>query len=50
MSPASIALNRFGYGFSAKDAAVDDPRAFLLRQFDAFDPAPAAVAATPAAP
>jgi uncharacterized protein (DUF1800 family) len=45
MSPASIALNRFGYGFSAKDAAVDDPRAFLLRQFDAFDPAPAAVAA-----
>jgi uncharacterized protein (DUF1800 family) len=45
MSPASIALNRFGYGFSAKDAAVGDPRAFLLRQFDAFDPAPAAVAA-----
>lgn len=45
MSPASIALDRFGYGFSAKDAAVGDPRAFLLRQFDAFDPAPAAVAA-----
>ena len=45
MSPASIALNRFGYGFNAKDAAVDDPRAFLLRQFDAFDPAPAAIAA-----
>lgn len=45
MSPASIALNRFGYGFSAKDAAVGDPRAFLLRQFDAFDPAPAAIAA-----
>jgi uncharacterized protein (DUF1800 family) len=45
MSPASIALNRFGYGFSAKDAAVGDPRAFLLRQFDAFDPSPAAIAA-----
>lgn len=45
MSPASIALNRFGYGFSAKDSAVGDPRAFLLRQCDAFDPAPAAIAA-----
>jgi uncharacterized protein (DUF1800 family) len=45
MSPASIALNRFGYGFSAKDAAVGDPRAFLLRQFDAFEPAPAGIAA-----
>ncbi|WP_301751320.1 DUF1800 family protein [uncultured Erythrobacter sp.] len=45
MSPASIALNRFGYGFSAKDSAVGDPRAFVLRQFDAFDPAPAAIAA-----
>jgi len=45
MSPASIALNRFGYGFSAKDAAVDDPRAFLLRQFDAFDPSTPAIAA-----
>lgn len=45
MTPASIALNRFGYGFSAKDAAVGDPRAFLLRQFDAFDPSPPAIAA-----
>ncbi len=45
MSLTSIALNRFGYGFSAKDSAVGDPRAFLLRQFNAFDPAPAAIAA-----
>lgn len=45
MSPASIALHRFGYGSSAKDGAVGDPRAFLLRQFDAFDPSPAAIAA-----
>ncbi|RNJ63389.1 MAG: DUF1800 domain-containing protein [Porphyrobacter sp. IPPAS B-1204] len=44
MSAASIALNRFGYGFSAKSAAPDDPRRFLLRQMDAFDPAPAAIA------
>ena len=49
MSAASIALNRFGYGFSAKASAgangLGDPRRFLLRQFDAFDPAPAAIAA-----
>jgi uncharacterized protein (DUF1800 family) len=45
MSPASIALNRFGYGFSTRDGAPNDPRRFLLRQLDAFDPAPAAIAA-----
>lgn len=45
MSAASIAINRFGYGFSAKDSAPDNPRRFLLRQMDAFDPAPAAIAA-----
>lgn len=44
MSAASIAMNRFGYGFSPKAAVPDDPRGFLLRQFDAFDPAPAAIA------
>ena len=44
MSAASLAMHRFGYGYSAKDAGPDDPRRFLLRQFDAFDPAPAAIA------
>ena len=44
MSAASIAINRFGYGFSAKSGAPDNPRRFLLRQLDAFDPAPAAIA------
>lgn len=47
MSPASIAINRFGYGYSAAAAPPDaaaDPRRALLRQFDAFDPAPAAIA------
>lgn len=45
MSAASIAINRFGYGFSPRSQAPDDPRRFLLQQMDAFDPAPAAIAA-----
>lgn len=45
VTPASIALNRFGYGMAGSDTAPADPRRFLLRQLDAFDPAPAAIAA-----
>lgn len=45
MSAASIALNRFGYGLAQGQQVPADPRAFLLRQLDAFDPAPAAIAA-----
>lgn len=48
MSAASIAINRFGYGFSARSGAgngvAGDPQRFLLRQMDAFDPAPGAIA------
>lgn len=46
MSTASIAINRFGYGYSAKAAPVNaDPRRALLGEIEAFDPAPAAIAA-----
>jgi uncharacterized protein (DUF1800 family) len=45
MSAASIALNRFGYGLARGEQPPDDPARHLLRQIDAFDPAPAAIAA-----
>ena len=44
MSPVSIALNRFGYGLARGAQPPGDPRAYLLRQFDAFDAAPRAIA------
>ena len=44
MTPASIAISRFGYGYAAGDTPPADPRRFLLRQLDAFDPAPPAIA------
>jgi uncharacterized protein (DUF1800 family) len=43
VSPASIALNRFGYGIAGTAEPPADPRRFLLRQLDLFDPAPGAV-------
>ena len=43
MTAASIAMNRFGYGLLAGESPPADPRRYLLRQFDAFDSAPAAV-------
>ena len=43
MSAASIAMNRFGYGFSHAVQPGDNPRKMLLRQIEAFDPAPAAI-------
>ena len=36
----SIALNRFGYGLKRGERAPTDPRRYLLRQFDAYDPRP----------
>ena len=45
MTPASIALNRFGYGIAPSEAAPKDPRRSLLDQLDRYDPAPAAIAA-----
>ncbi len=45
MSPASIALNRFGYGLAHGAKPPADPQAWLLRQIEAFDPAPRAITA-----
>ena len=34
MTPASIALSRFGYGISPRGTPQSDPRRSLLRQLD----------------
>lgn len=44
MTPASIALSRFGYGLAARQSPPDDPRRWLLRQIEAYDPAPQPIA------
>lgn len=49
MSGAAIALNRFGLGARAGEAAPDDPKAWLLAQLDAYEPWPAAWAQEPGA-
>ena len=43
MTPSSIALSRFGYGLGAREDAPKDPRAWLLRQLDRYDPAPVVI-------
>jgi uncharacterized protein (DUF1800 family) len=51
MTPAAIALNRFGLGARPDEAAPADPTRWLLAQFDAYEPLPAAwkpLARTPA--
>ena len=40
MSAAHIALSRFGYGLRLGERPPADPKAFLLRQIEAFDPSP----------
>jgi uncharacterized protein (DUF1800 family) len=45
MTPASIALSRFGYGIAAQGTAPQDPRKWLLAQLDAYDPAPPSITA-----
>lgn len=47
MTDAAIALNRFGLGVRAADAPPTDPKAWLVAQFDAYEPRPAAWAALP---
>ncbi|MDP3619416.1 MAG: DUF1800 domain-containing protein [Ramlibacter sp.] len=42
MSVSAIALNRFGLGARPEDALPPDSRRWLLAQFDAYDPLPAA--------
>lgn len=45
MTPASIAISRFGYGIGARGSAPKDARGWLLNQLDRFDPAPAMITA-----
>jgi len=47
MSAAAIALNRFGLGARADEAPPANPKNWLLAQFDAYQPMPAAWAAQP---
>lgn len=51
MTPSALALNRFGLGARPEDAPPADPQRWLLAQFDAYEPLPAAwkpLARTPA--
>ena len=47
MSEAAVALNRFGLGARPGEAPPGDPRRWLTAQLDAYQPAPAAIAAAP---
>ncbi|HKT63310.1 MAG TPA: DUF1800 domain-containing protein [Burkholderia sp.] len=47
ISPAAIALNRFGLGARADDAPPAEPRRALLAQFDRYEARPAAWAGEP---
>jgi uncharacterized protein (DUF1800 family) len=47
LSPAAIALNRFGLGAKPSDTAPTDPKRWLTGQFDRFDTRPADFAALP---
>ena len=42
MTPAALALNRFGLGARSDDSPPADPQRWLLAQFDSYDPLPAA--------
>jgi uncharacterized protein (DUF1800 family) len=45
MADASIALNRFGIGARPDESPPDNPKAWLLGQFDRFEPSAAPIAA-----
>jgi uncharacterized protein (DUF1800 family) len=47
MADASIALNRFGLGARPDESVPSDPKGWLKRQLDSFDPKPAAFANVP---
>jgi uncharacterized protein (DUF1800 family) len=47
LTAAAIALNRFGLGARPDDTAPADPKAWLLAQFDQYQPKPAAWASQP---
>ncbi len=48
MAGTAIALNRFGLGARFADPAPGDPKAWLLNQFEHFEPRPQALASVPA--
>ena len=47
MLSTAIALNRFGLGARPDDRLPNDPRRWLLQQFDQFEPRPQALAIVP---
>src|SRR5215471_3307456 len=47
LSPAAIALNRFGLGACPDEAVPRDPQAWLRHQLDVYEPHPQAMAALP---
>jgi uncharacterized protein (DUF1800 family) len=47
MAGTAIALNRFGLGARSADPLPVDPKAWLLSQFDRFEPKPQALASVP---
>jgi uncharacterized protein (DUF1800 family) len=47
LTEAAVALNRFGLGARDDEAPPSDPRAWLLRQFERYEPKPAAWARQP---
>ncbi|MGH9805859.1 MAG: DUF1800 domain-containing protein [Terriglobia bacterium] len=47
LSPAAIAMNRFGLGATPDEAPPADPKAWLLRQFDQFESITRTFAALP---
>jgi uncharacterized protein (DUF1800 family) len=49
VSPAAIAMNRFGLGARADEAPPADPRGWLLAQFAQYEPLPAAWSQQPGA-
>jgi uncharacterized protein (DUF1800 family) len=50
LTEAAVALNRFGLGARDDESPPADPKAWLLAQFDRYEPKPAAWAALPDAP
>ena len=50
MTPAALALNRFGLGARPDDAPPADPQRWLLSQFEAYDPLPVAWQPLPRTP
>ena len=50
MTPACIALNRFGLGARPDEPAPSDPKGALLTQFTRYEPMPAGWQARPRTP